>query len=261
MKNFCIFLGFILLTASAAEAFEYHWDNTAKKNLQVESGSYVVRPEGVFFNLRDTKHNKIYTMQQYTSYSDSENRFYYHLGVSQSCSLEEYLKYGRESCSSLTAKSAANFEIINPDDADGYKWQLITLPLSRAEYIKHNPMAWVANYYRTDIEERVKKSFIREYKKAKRAKNAPKIKPPLDVFVDVSYTILPDGSLKEAKVSASAGNEFFNKLALDAVESAEPFLVFPLSTERDSLECIFRYELKIHSVRKFEEKFIHRVLQ
>lgn len=260
MKNFCIFLGFILLTASAAEAFEYHWDNTAKKNLQVESGSYVVRPEGVFFNLRDTKHNKIYTMQQYTSYSDSENRFYYHLGISQSCSPEEYLKYDRESCSPLTAKSAANFEIIDPDNSDEYKWQLITLSLSRAEYIKHNPMAWVVNYYRTDIEERIKKSFIREYKKAKRVKNAPKIKPPLYVFVEVSYTILRDGSLKDANVSASSGNEFFNKLAINAVKSAEPFLVFPLSTDRNSIECIFRYELKIPSTRKFEEKFINKVL-
>ncbi len=259
MKRFCLSLFFALSICAPSFAYEYHWDNLDKQNLKVEAGSYVIRAEGTFFNVKDTEQNKIYTMQQYTEYSKPENKFYYYLGQSQTCSLDNYLQYGRETCSPLTANPAVKFEAVVPDEAENYKWQLIILPVSRAGNIKHNPDYWISNYYREDLSDRIKKSFALQYKKLKKEKQAPKIKPPLDVFVEVSYIILPDGSLKEAQVSASSGNEFFNRLALDSVKAAGPFLVMPLSTDKNSLNCTFRYELRIPSIRKYEERFLHKI--
>lgn len=256
MRSFCIFLFSFLFLSAPCFSYEYYWENLDKKNLKVDAGSYVIRPEGVFFNVKDTKQNKICTMQQYTEYSEAENRFYYYIGECQTCSLEDYVKYGRAVCSPLTAKPAQNFETVIPDDTEDYKWQLVTFPIARAECIKHKPDYWVSTYYRADVDTKIKKAFLAQYKKAKKAHQVPKMKAPLDVFAEVTYVILPDGSLKGAEISSSSGNEFFNNLALEAVKSAEPFLVLPLSFDNDSLECTFRYELRVRSAFKFEEKFV-----
>ncbi len=255
MKNFWV-LFLVLITAGQVFAYEYYWEPTGNKNLKIDAGSYVKRPDGDFFNVKDIKQNKVYTMQHYIEYSDTDKRFYHYLGTAQTCPLEEYIEFGREVCSPVMAKPAEQFERIDAGNTGGYKRLMVTLPAVRAEYSIKKPDYWVNLYYSNDITERVKKALVVNLKEAKKNKEFPKLKKSQKIFVDIAYKILPDGTLQNAEIVDSSGDEFFNKELLKSFNEAEPFLVFPLSSDLQVLNGNLRYELIYHSHRYIDVKFI-----
>ena len=256
MKRVLILSGLLLFFSGQVFSYEYYWEPTGNNNFKIDAGSYVKRPEGEFFNVKDIKQNKVYTMQHYTEYSTADKRFNQYLGISQTCDLDEYIEQGRKICSPMSAKSAEKFETIDIKDAENYKRVMVTTSMARTEYARKQPDYWLHLYYSEDAKSRIKSAFIKEVKAAKKAKMFPKLKAPKKVFVNIEYEIIPDGSLSDAKIISSSGDKVFNDILLNSVINAEPFLVFPVSTGRTVLKGQFKYELNLISRRKFEEKFL-----
>ena len=256
MRRLFILLFLLILNAGMVFSYEYPWERTGSKNIEIDAGSYVKRPEGEFFNVKDEKQQKVYTMQHHTKYSENDKQFYHFLGIAQTCQLEDYIKYGRGACSPLTAKPAESFEKISIDDTDYNKWLLVTVPRARCEYIKNKPDYWINHYYAEDMNNRIKTTFAKKLKKAKKDKTLPKIKAPQKIFVNIAYEIMPDGTLKSAEVTASSGDEFFEDILLNSFKQSAPFLVFPVSADREILKGEFQYEFNLISRRKSETKFL-----